>query len=175
MPVIFAIIEYGCLSEFENLYEFQTKFLGYVKENSRLEVTLVVLVLSNFIALVLLHARIEYDAMQAQDEQTGYLVKIIIWLRSLKDEGLSNIVSSDFGYNLKTLRTALIFGIVMLMALVLLIAGRAESKKWSKLVFVVNLTVVLPIVFIYKHHGMKTVATKMIGSLIPDSLININI
>ena len=175
VPVFSCFVEYTYLSRFDSLAKFQQRFLGYTKEDSKTEVIRAVLILADFLAMTVTYIRIEYDAIQAQDEDTGCANKIMKLFRLLKENGLNNIVSNHFGYSTNFVRTMWICGLSMAILVVYNFTVGKNNARWNMIIFTIIMTVCVPILFILKHPGMKKVGIKMIQSFIPDSFITVNI
>ena len=175
VPMISSFSEYTYFSRFDDLAKFQQKFLGYAKEDSTSEVITAVFILAIFLAWAIIYTRIEYDAIQAEDDHTGNLGKFIKWLIAFRHDGFKIIVYKHFGYTMRVMRTVWICGLSMVLLIVYNFTVGQNNTKWNTLLFTIVMTVFVPIIFILKHDGIKSVAVKMLKNFIPDRIIIVNV
>ena len=125
--------------------------------------------------MALLQIRLEYDAIQAHDDQSGWLAKIIKWFKVVQDDGIQNVVSNSIGYKAKDLRVVGLCGIAVCLLMSLFFTGVKVDMTYVLVLLMIIGFNILPVWLIYKHEGMKKVAKKFFNNLIPDSLITLNI
>ncbi len=162
LPVLICIIEYFWLSTMDNLTNFQLKFLGYEKSNSMTEWFQSIFILVDLGMMALLHARIEYDAFQFDDTDSGrLLVRVKAWFQHCWTNGHQVAPSLDkSNYNMATLRRVALCGIAILSLHIYHIT--INVGKWKLLVYMIVLTAIGPLMFVVNHQGMKNTALKIL-------------
>ncbi len=152
--LIAPVIEYGFVTSFDNSGAFQIKHLGYSKTNSSLEVGLLIAAAFSLLSIVILQARIEFDAYNTNDIQTGKFAKFVNWIKQTD--------FNNFGYSLKVLRTVVISGVSLGLYLICQISGGLHNLRWNQMTFLCVLFGVLPYIFILKHEGMSNILTNQL-------------
>ncbi len=145
------------------------RYLGYSKKNSSLEVGIAGGIISSVLSALLLQARIEVDALNANDIQTGKLAKLLHWAKQTNMDG----DSSNFGYSLKVLRVVMISGILLSFILIYQLSAGSDNLRWNQMVFLCVLFGVMPFVFILKHEGMENRMRNVVFRLRSAPLISV--
>ena len=156
-PIVATLLEWKMLSNLEELATFQMLHIGLTKSDAKLEVTMVTMILVTFSVMAAMQCRIEYDALQANDDQTGFLPVIMECYENCRNENSQQSVS---GYAIKVTRIAVGLGLVLLIIIVIQMFGGADNTKWNQLFFATIMTNVMPILFIQSHPQMRKTVWK---------------
>ncbi len=160
LPVLICTVEYTALSNFDDLSQFQQKYLGYQKPERTIEVTNKGLFFANLVMLTCLYVRIEMDAINVQDTTAGRLAKMVAWIKMFQVNH-GQIQVSDSTYSMATFRY------VALLCLPLFFYFWIWSLIgipfiWWMLIVMTFFGTVLPAVFVLRHSGMRNTAKKML-------------
>ena len=173
LPIIFSIIEFTMLSDFEEL-SFYHLFIGSDDlTGTRLERLASVQEVIMVMTILVLRIRIEYDAILANDVQVGLLGRPLAWMKKMmKNDQIEKFAGeSQTKTNEETVRKVpktVIFCSLLCIAVFVYQAGvGADNMKWNTMLLYQLIAVVIPFIFIFKHHGMSAVAQKLLKTIIP--------
>ncbi len=155
--VLFGVfIQYTFITDVQESGTFQLRYLGYVTSNSKVEVGIPLLVFTTVISLAILQVRLEIDCYHSEDKDSGLLGKLMKLKRESKEE-IQNI-----GYSLKVFRGLMFVCLLMSVVMLYQTFRGGQDRKWNKMILVTTIAGVIPIIFISKHDGMKTIAKKKV-------------
>ena len=156
-----AVVEYLVLSNFEDLYNYQQKASGCEKMDAHAEQSKSVIVFINVVMMVILYVRIEYSSLQANDTNSGLLVKHLIWFRRT-DAHNGQVSDADMQseFSIKTFRAVAACG--LLVVGIFVYKHFLADTLWANLTFIISATVIIPFIFILNHPGMRSTAKKII-------------
>ena len=164
MPFILCTLQYSVISSFNNMGNFQLKFMGHSEPGSGFEMVISVSSMLCLFFGIFLQIRIEYDSIVIQDAQISTFGKMVNWCKMSFTDGAASIDIDQvnlMGYSFKAIRIVTLLGTTLGLIQMLQTLG-SHYMKWTKLLFGAILTVVLPFFFISKHKGMKAILKNLI-------------
>ncbi len=138
----------------EDLADIQLFYLGYTKNDAKLEVSIVLVLATNLITALVIHAKIEFDNIKVDytNSWTAFTLSCIQNRPSF----------SEIGYSIKFMRAAIVCSLFLMTIIFVQIFGGAWRTKWNQLIFNIFIGVYVPLLFIFKHPDMKSLLIKTI-------------
>ncbi len=155
VPIILVAIQNTFGTDVENLSRFQDKFYGHYKTNIKVEVVTEICKYGAVLSVTTLYLYIEYT--------NGLLEKLKSFLRNpfcFKKNNDSNNVYEIFGYNGRVIQVVIVICTTTLIPTIISI-----PQMWRRLYLVTVISVVVPLLIIFKHEGMTKTALKLLKSL----------
>ncbi len=168
LALIMTVTELILAPSLDDRVMFQIYFLKQTTGSAKAEVTLLTMIGINVLTALLAQVRIEHDNLKSKDgsgTNIGFLPKVLAWIKTIKsDDGDASQSMTLTGYSLMFHRKLAGFALWILF---LVIIHQTCGTKWLRLLMATSVDVILPLLFIYKHPKMKTLALKILGNCFP--------
>ena len=157
MPCFLVAFEFLFFSDIDDLSVFQVRYYGTARPNSRITVVTTLTVTTVVSSIVLLHVRMEYDALRKADNQTGYIGRCFQRIRSLQTTENEQQTEEE-PYSSNTLRVIVSFVLFLLVLTLYQRFGGAWSTKWNFLIGASMIFNLIPMILVIRHDSMRKVA-----------------
>ena len=166
VPILMASLEYPFLTRIEDTAAYQQFRYGKAQEGAAAGMTMLVIVLVDFLMALLLQIRIEFDHIRHGE---GWMVKIgqLLGIRISKlnqpniDPENAGIENSVYGvYKLYVTRLLVVIGGVL--AILLFTSQTLISWRFVVVFLYLSLAVICPLIFIVSNPKLRTIGLKLV-------------